>query len=186
MTTDEVLSKSKEGFQKALEHLKEEYKRLQVGRASTALVDNIMVEMYGVLQPMKALANLAILDAKSLSIQPWDKKALVPIEKAIANSGLGLNPINNGISLIINIPPLTEERRADIAKHVKSLEEEARISVRNVRQEAVTAFKKMKDGKEITEDDYFDAEKRLQEGVEAMNKQIEEAAKAKAADVMTL
>lgn len=186
MAINETMAKAKENFQKTLVHLQDGYKKLQVGRASAVLVEGLMVEMYGTLQPMKAVANISVPDSKTLSIQPWDKSAIVHIEKAIANSGLGLNPVNNGLAVIINMPPLTEERRAEVVKKAKTLAEEARIGIRTERQEAQNAFKRMKADKEITEDEFFGAEAELQKHADDFNRQIEDTAKAKAADIMTI
>lgn len=186
MAINETMAKAKENFQKTLLHLQDGYKKLQVGRASSALVEGLMVDMYGTLQPMKAVANISVPDAKTLSIQPWDRNAIVHIEKSIANSGLGLNPVNNGLAVIINIPPLTEERRAEVVKKAKALAEEARIGIRTERQEAQNAFKRMKADKELTEDEFFGAEDDLQKNADNFNKQIEEMAKAKEKDIMTI
>lgn len=186
MTVQEAMKTAKDNFQKALQHMQEEFKKLQVGRASPALVDGLMVEMYGTHQPLKALANVSIPDPKTLSIQPWDRNALVPIEKAISNSGLGLNPINNGLAIILNMPPMTEERRAEVVKRVKTLAEEARIAVRTSRQDAMVHIKKLKETSEITEDDLFSAEKEMQTHVDAANKQIDDSFKAKEQDIMTI
>lgn len=186
MTLDEILDQSKVHFQKTLQHLKDEYSKLQIGRAHPSLVDSIVVEMYGTMQPLKALANISVSDAKTLSIQPWDRTALVAIEKAIGNSGLGVNPVNTGLALIINMPPMTEERRANVAKNAKALAEEARIGVRSSRQDGITAMKKKKEAKEITEDELFGYEKKMQEAVDVVNGQIDETAKAKEKDIMTI
>lgn len=186
MTVEEAMKAAKDNFQKALQHMREEFKKLQVGRASPVLVDGLMVEMYGTHQPLKALANVSIPDPKTLSIQPWDRNALVPIEKAISNSGLGLNPINNGLAIILNMPPMTEERRTEVVRRVKTLAEEARIAVRASRQDAMVHVKKLKETSDITEDDLFSAEKEMQTHVDAANKQIEDSLKAKEQDIMTI
>lgn len=181
---ENTIQTAKNSFQAAVERMKEAFKKLQVGRASAALVDGVMVEMYGAHQPLKAVANISIPDPKTISIQPWDKSALGAIEKGILAANLGLNPMNNGVSVLINMPPLTEERRVEVAKRVRELAEEAKISVRNARQDAVNAMKRAKDEKQITEDDFFGGEKKLQEAVDESNKQIEEAAKEKEQDIM--
>ncbi|MBT3864423.1 ribosome recycling factor [Candidatus Peregrinibacteria bacterium] len=186
MAYDDAINKAKVAFGGAVEHMKSEFSKLQVGRAHAGLLENLMVEMYGSLQPLKAVANISVPDAKTLQVQPWDKAGLHPIEKAITDSGLGLNPVNTGLAIMINMPPMTEERRADVVKHVKGLAEDARISVRTARQDAHNAFKQMKDNNEMTEDDVRSADKQLQESVDASNKQIDEAAKAKEQAVMTV
>jgi len=183
---DNTIQTAKSGFQAAVERMKDEFKKLQVGRASAALVEGVMVDVYGAQQPMKAVASISIPDPKTISIQPWDKNVLASVEKAIVAANLGLNPMNNGNSVLINMPPMTEERRTDVAKKVRELSEAAKISVRNVRQDAINAMKKAKDDKQITEDDVFSGEKKLQDSVDEANKQIEESAKTKEQDIMTV
>lgn len=185
-TGSSVLQQAEADFQKALEHVKTEYSRLQIGRANASLVENIMVDAYGVKQPMKAVGHVSVPDAKTLQIQPWDKSLLQPIEKAIQVSGLNLTPNNDGIVIRINIPPLTEERRRDLTKLVHKLAEDERITVRHVRQQYMDTFKTMEKNKEITEDETKSLEKRLQEKVDIINKEIETAAKAKEKDILTV
>lgn len=186
MDMEGSINKAKEQFAQAVAHLKSEFSKLQIGRAHTGLVESIMVDMYGTMQPLKALANVAVPEPKTLMIQPWDRGALHAIEKAITESGLGLNPVNNGVAVIINMPPMTEERRAEVAKIVKSLAEEAKIAVRTARQDAHNAFKQMKEAGDMTEDDVFGAEKRLQTTVDEANSQIEALAASKEKDIMTI
>jgi ribosome recycling factor len=186
MDSNTAIDSAKEQFQKALLHMKDEFSKLQVGRASAGLVDGLMVDMYGSAQPLKAVANISVPDAKTLQIQPWDKSALHAIEKAVVDAGLGLNPVNTGLAIMINMPPMTEERRLEVVKRVKALAEEARISVRNARQDAHNAFKQMKDNNEMTEDDVHGADKKLQEVVDSSNNEIDEAAKTKEQGVMTV
>jgi ribosome recycling factor len=186
MTTQDVISNAVSEFEKIVAHLKDEYSRLQIGRANSALVENVPVEMYGVTQPVKALASISINDPRTIMIQPWDRSALAPIEKAIVGVGTGLNPVNDGICVRISIPPLTEERRVELTKVVKKLEEEARIAVRTTRQDANSEFKKMKVDSEITEDVFFAMEKKIQDHVESINGKIDELAELKTKDVMTV
>lgn len=186
MTYQEVVSKAKAEFDKAIAHLKDEFSRLQVGRANASLVENVSVDVYGVSQPLKAVANISIPDPRTIQIQPWDKSNLAPIEKAIVGIGTGLNPVNDGLCVRINIPPLTEERRTDLTKHVKKLAEDARISVRNARQDAHNSFKQLKADGDMTEDDVYSADKDLQKVVDEANTKIDETADAKEKDVMTV
>lgn len=186
MTYQEIINKAKAEFDKAIVHLKDEFSRLQVGRANASLVENIPVDVYGSSQPIKAVANVSIPDAKTIQIQPWDKSTLGPIEKAIVGIGTGLNPINDGICVRINIPPLTEERRTDLTKHVKKLAEDARISVRTSRQDAHNSFKQLKADGQMTEDDLYSSDKDLQKNVDEANAKIDETAEAKEKDVMTV
>jgi len=186
MSVDQAITKSVQDFEKATTHMKEEFSRLQIGRASAALIENVPVEVYGQSQPLKAIANISIPDPRSLVIQPWDRGSLAAIEKGIVGIGVGLNPINDGNLIRINIPPLTEERRAELAKKVKQLAEEAKISVRTARQDAHNVFKKLKAESELTEDDLRDADKRLQTKVDEVNGKIDEMAKTKEADIMKI
>ena len=186
MSVEQAISKAGEDFKKASKHLLDEFARLQVGRASAALVENIPVDMYGSSQPIKAVASISIPEPRSIMIQPWDKGALAAIEKGIVGIGTGLNPVNDGICVRINIPHLTEERRIELTKHVKKLAEEAKIVVRNSRQDAHNAFKQMKSDNEITEDDLRDADKKLQSKVDDVNAEIDKFTKSKEQDVMTV
>ncbi len=186
MSVDQAISKAVSEFNKGMDHLKDQFGRLQVGRANASLVENIPVDMYGSSQPVKALANISIPESRTIQIQPWDKSALAPIEKGIVGAGIGLNPVNDGVCVRISIPPLTEERRAELTKHVHKLAEEAKIAVRTARQDAHNHFKQLKSDSEITEDDLRDAEKQLQNKVDEANKKIDEVASAKENDVMTV
>lgn len=186
MSVQGAISKAVEEFHKAIEHLKQEFAHLQIGRASSGLVENIGVDVYGVSQPIKNIANISIPDPRTIQIQPWDKSNLVPIEKAIVGIGTGLNPMNDGNFIRIPIPPLTEERRKEICKQVGKLSEDARIAVRGSRQDAHNHFKKLKADSEITEDDWHTADKDLQKKVDETNDKIAEMARVKEQDIMTI
>lgn len=186
MPTQPFLDTAKTEFAKAAEHLKAEYGKLQIGRASSVLIEDVKVVAYGTTQPLKGLASVSVPDPKTIQIQPWDKGVLNQIEQAILTSGLNLTPINDGNFVRINIPPLTEERRSDLTKHVHKLAEDARISVRNARQIAHEAFKKLETDKKISEDDFHHSNKLLQDEVDTVNKDIEELAKVKENDIMTV
>lgn len=186
MSVDQVINAIVLDFEKAIVHLKDGFARLQIGRANPALVENVPVLMYGVSQPLKALASITTPDPRTIVIQPWDKNALAPIEKGIVGTGLGFNPVNDGVVVRISIPSLTEERRAELSKHVRKLAEEAKIAVRNFRQDVINKFKQMKADNEITEDDLHSGEKKLQTKVDDANAKIDAAAKSKEQDVMTV
>lgn len=186
MPTQPYLDTAKKDFEKAVDHLKNEFTKLQIGRANATLVEDVKVEAYGTTQPLKAIASISIPDPKTIQIQPWDKSNLNQIESAILTSGLNLTPINDGNVVRINIPPLTEDRRSELTKLVHQLAEEARISIRNARQTAHEAFKKLETDKEISEDDFHRANKVLQDIVDKTNEQIEELAKVKEKDIMTV
>jgi len=183
---NDILDVLKSDIEKAVAHLKVEFSQLQVGRASAGLVDGLMVESYGTKQPLKAVANVSVPDAKTVQIQPWDKGQLVDIEKAISSSDLNVTPMNDGISIRINIPPLTEERRKDLTKVVNKMAEEERITVRQYRQKAFDKIKVLDKDKEITEDDVRSLEKKVQEIIDNANKIVEDMAKSKENDVLTV
>ncbi len=168
---------------KSLEFLSKEFAGIQMGRASAGLVEGIEVETYGARQPLRNIAQIAIPDPRSIAITPWDKSVLGAIEKAIRDSNLGLSPVNDGHSIRLNIPPLTEESRKETVKVVHKMAEEAKITVRQARHDAM---EKIKNDDALSEDDERREEKHLQEKVDEMNKKIEEHAKKKEHEVMTI
>ena len=176
----------KENFDKAIEHLKHELASLRTGRASAALVDGLMVDVYGAKTPIAHIASISIPDSKTIVIQPWDKGNSQSIEKAIQTSNIGLNPTNDGNVIRLSIPPMSEERRKEMVKVVGQLAEQARIAIRNVREEILKEFKKQEDDNEITADDLEGVKKDLQEVVDAYNEQVKEVAAAKEKEVMTI
>jgi ribosome recycling factor len=179
-----MLETAKQWIQKAINHLESEYSKLQMGRANPALVEDILVDSYGAMQQLKNTATVGLLDSQTLSIKPWDKSVIHSIAKAITDSGLGLNPQSMADSIMIKVPPMTEERRKDIAKIAKKLAEEAKVSVRNVRADAMKIVKRAEDDKEISEDERKDYESDLQKSIDTANKSIEEHCKKKEADIM--
>ena len=166
---------------KAVEYLHAEFAKLQTGRAQASLVEQIDVEAYGGKQPLQTVAGITIEDARTIVVQPWDKGVLQDVDKALQQADLGTSPVNDGVVLRINLPPMTEERRAQLAKHVGELAEEARISVRHHRQEAQEKIRK-----EADEDDRELQLKHLQQAVDVANEEIETAAKKKEEEVMTV
>ncbi len=184
--TEPIIQELKTKGAAAIEHLQSEFSKLQTGRASAALVETIMVDSYGTKMPLKSLANITVPDAKTISIQPWDRGQIASVEKAIRDSSLGLNPMNNGIAVHLNLPPLTEERRKELVKVLFKYAEEAKIAIRNLRHDALGKLKAMEKDKEIGEDTMLVAEKEAQKHVDAFNLQIDEAAKKKEKDIMTV
>lgn len=179
-----MLETAKQWIHKAINHLESEYSKLQMGRANPALVEDILVDSYGAMQQLKNTATVGLLDSQTLSIKPWDKSTLHAIAKAISESGLGLNPQSMSDSVMIKVPPMTEERRKDIAKIAKKLAEEAKVSVRNVRADAMKTVKKAEDDKDISEDQKKDYETDLQKSIDDANKSIDEHFKNKEIDIM--
>jgi ribosome recycling factor len=184
MTTTEFLSLADELLAKALEHFKSELAGLQIGRASAGLVESLHIEIYGAQQPLRNVANITVPDVKTLFIEPWDKSNLTTIEKAINESQLSLNPNNDGVRIVLNIPPLTEERRRELTKLVSQLAEDARISVRRAREDLRKKANAAKEAEELGEDEIKVFEKKLQEKVDVINQKIEEFCKQKEEDVM--
>lgn len=173
-------------IQKSTDHLKKEYAALQTGRASVALVEDIQIDSYGTLAPLKQIANIACPDPKTIRIEPWDKNAVGSIEKAIQESKIGINPQNMGTSIFLPIPPMTEERRKQIVKLVHELSEKTKISIRSARQESMKFIKLQKEENEISEDQQKDLESEIQELINRANKDVEELAKKKEAEVMSI
>ncbi len=168
---------------KTNEALKKDFSGLRTGRASTALLDGIMVEAYGSVVPLKQVANISVPEARLLTVQVWDKSMAKGVEKAIRSSELGLNPASDGQVIRIPIPPLTEERRLELIKVAGKYTEQARVAVRNIRREAMDAVKKMqKDGK-ISEDEQKKYESEIQTMTDAAVKAADDALKAKEQEI---
>lgn len=181
-----MLTKAKEGIQKAIHHLDLEYSKLQLGRANPIMVESILVEQYWSMQPIQNMAAVSNLDAQTLIIKPWDKSAIHPIAKAISDSNLWLNPQTMADSIMIKVPPLTEERRKEISKVAKTMAEDAKVWVRNARAESMKIIKKAEDDKEISEDDRKDYENQLQKLIDEANKKVDEHYKQKDTDIMKI
>jgi len=181
-----MLEELQPNLNKTIEHLRSKLSALQAGKASPAMVEEIQVENYGSLMPLKSVANISCPDNKTIKIEPWDKSSIGSVEKAIRESDLGINPQNMGDHLFLPIPPMTEERRKKLVKVVKEEEEAARISVRNIRHDFLKKVKSQKDENEISEDEQKKLEKDIQEKVDEANKKIVEMAKSKEKDIMTV
>lgn len=179
-----MLKNLKEDLIKATEHLKSEFSKLQVGRANPAIVEGVLVSAYGSIGPLKNIAAVTNLDAQTLSIQPWDKSLIKDIEKGISEANLGLNPSNNGETLMIKFPPLTEERRKEIVKVAGKLTEEAKVSIRNVRGDYKKKIDHAKSEKEISEDEAKLHENNLQKEIDAAVKTAESLLAEKEKDIM--
>lgn len=173
-------------LEKIIEHLKTEIVSLRTGRASPALVEDLEVDYYGAKTPLKAVAAISSPDPKQILIQPWDKNAVQPIERAIQSSSLGLNPITDKAFIRLSIPPLTEERRKELAKILGKHMEEARIHVRREREEILKDIDRREKAKEISEDDKFRQKHEAQKVVDEINKKIEEMGKNKEKEIMTV
>ncbi len=148
-----LLKEGKKRMEGALASLSRDFAKLRTGRASTALVEDLDVDYYGTPTPLNQIASISVPDPRTVAIQPWDKGAFQAVEKAIQKSDLGLNPVNDGKIVRINIPPLTEERRQELGKVAKKYTEDAKVAVRNIRRDLNESFKKMLKDKEISEDE---------------------------------
>lgn len=178
---DPRIAKFLQDAEKVMQHLLQEFGKLQTGRANAAIVEHIGVEAYGQRQELRTVAGISVQDAKTIVIQPWDRGILQSIEKAIQQSNLGIAPTNDGTVLRLNLPPLTQERRQQLQKVVHQLSEDARISVRKHRQEVHDATKLEKD-----EDVKRTLEKELQKHVDAYNAKIDESRKKKEEELMKI
>lgn len=180
----DLVDQAQPKLQKAYEFLQDELKAIRTGRATPALVDELNVEVYGQTMALKQLASISAPDAKSLTISPWDATTLEPIEKAIReNQNLGLNPVNDGKALHLNIPPLTAETREQFVKQVNEKVENCYVALRNVRHEVLNEAKKQEKDKQISEDDYRWVDKQMTTKIDGLREQIEEAAEAKRTEI---
>ncbi len=185
MPNDEIQDTGKR-MQKAVEDLRRELAGIRTGRASLALFDSIEVDYYGAQTPINQVASLAIPDTSLITIQPYDQSLMGAIEKAILASDLGLNPANDGRLIRIPIPPLNEERRKELAKHVHKVLEDHRTAVRNIRRDANDSMKKRLKAKEISEDEERRALDEIQKLTDEYIKKLEEVAKAKEEEILTV
>ncbi len=177
-----VLDSAKEAMGDALEYLHKQLRNIRAGKASPQMVHSVMVEYYGSLTPLSQVANVNTPDGMTISIQPWEKGLIPEIEKAIMQANLGFNPMNNGESVIINVPPLTEERRKELVKQVKAEGEESKIAIRNDRRNANEELKKM----DLPEDHEKEMLDQVQKLTDKYIAEVDEAVKVKEEEVMTV
>ena len=171
---------------KSVEALRHELQRLRTGRASSALVEHLKVNYYGSDVPLSQVANVVVADARSLTITPWEKTMVQPIEKAILASDLGLTPTTAGTTIRFNMPQLTEERRKELAKHVSHEGENAKVAIRNIRRDAMHQVKELLKDKAITEDEERRAEDEVQKLTDKSIKDVDAVVKAKEDELMAL
>ena len=176
-----IVASVKQEMDAAIKHLDHAFQKIRAGRASTAMVQDVMVEYYGAPTPLNQVANVMVPDAMTISIQPWDRTAIGAIEKAIINSNLGFAPMNNGENIILNVPPLTEERRRELAKTAKSEAEATKVTVRNARQDGMKELKKLEG---VSEDLIKGSEAKIQELTDQYVKMCDEHLKLKEAEIM--
>ena len=177
-----IIDTAKEAMNNAIAHLEKELRSIRAGKASPAMLTTVMVDYYGAQTPLGQVANVNTPDARTLSIQPWEKNMLQPIEKAIQIANLGLNPMNNGDVIMINVPPLTEERRKGLAKQAKAEAEHAKVGVRNARKDAINEIKKT----DVSDDMKKNSEEDVQTLTNTFVKKIDDILSVKEKEIMTV
>ena len=159
---DDIRNDAEARMKKTVDATRDEMKRMRTGRASTALLDHLMVDYYGTQTPISQVATVSVADARTLTIQPWEKKMLAAIEKAVLESDLGLNPVTAGLTMRIPLPPMTEERRHELGRLVKREGENGKVAIRNIRRDAIHLVRELLKEKEISQDQEKQAEGALQ------------------------
>jgi ribosome recycling factor len=171
-------------MERSIESFRKELGKVRTGRASFSLLDGVKVDYYGTSTPLQQVGTLSVPESRLITVTPWDTKMIGPIEKAIQGSGLGLNPSSDGKTVRIPIPPLTEERRRELAKVVRKMAEDARVAVRNVRREAIEKLKDREKKKEISEDVVKRGQERIQKETDVHVKKIDEILKSKEQEIL--
>lgn len=177
-----IIDTAKEAMENAIKHLEKQLVNIRAGKASPAMLGSVMVDYYGSQTPLNQVANVNTPDGRTISVQPWEKSMLQEIERGIMVANLGFNPMNNGETIIINVPPLTEERRKELAKQAKSEAEDAKIGVRNARKDAMNEIKKT----DVSEDVQKNSEIDIQELTDSYVKKIDQILDIKENEIMTV
>jgi ribosome recycling factor len=186
MTIADVKKSADQKMHKTLDTLKADLGKIRTGRAHTGILDHIQVDYYGNPTPINQVANVSLIDSRTIGVTPWEKKMVAVIDKAIREADLGLNPANMGDTVRVPMPALTEERRRDLTKVVKGEAENARVAVRNIRRDANTALKELLKQKEVSEDDERRAQEDIQKLTDRYIAEIDKALAAKEADLMAV
>lgn len=179
-----ILQDAEQRMNKAVEVVREEFVKIRTGKATTVLLDSIKVDYYGTMTPLKQISNVSTPDAHTISVQPWEKTMVQPIEKAILNANLGLNPATDGTMIRVPIPPLNEERRRELVKLVKKFAEDGKIAIRNVRRDAIEHLKKTEKQEHISEDERKRAEQDAQKLTDKHVKDIDALVSMKEKEIM--
>ena len=185
-TLKQILADARQHMHKSLEHLADELNHIRAGRASASMVDDVRVDVYGQQMPLNQVASVGAPQSDLIVIQPWDKGTLPSIERAIQAANLGLNPTNDGTLIRISVPPLTEERRKELAKAARAQGEEAKISIRNVRRASKDEIKKTADAESLSEDMRYESEDRLQKLTDEYVGKVDEMLEKKEHDIMAV
>ncbi|MDR2050654.1 MAG: ribosome recycling factor [Deltaproteobacteria bacterium] len=183
---EKVKKEAEERMGKVISALEKEFSGLRSGRAGASMVENIKVDYYGTLTPINQIGSVSVPDSRTLTIQPWEKKALGPVEKAILAANIGLTPMNDGRLIRITIPDLTEERRKDLVKVARRYAEESRVAVRNIRRDANEALRKMEKDKILSEDDAKKAQDGIQKLTDAYVARVEQSLQAKEKEILSI
>ena len=179
---DDILLETEESMEKTIENLKDRLTNIRAGRANPSMLDTVKVDYYGAETPLNQLANISVPEARKLQVKPYDKSCLSDIEKAIYEADLGLTPNNTGDMIFISIPELTEDRRKELVKQAKSMAEEAKVALRNIRQDANSDIKKL----ELNEDEEKRSLEEVQELINKYNKKVDEILENKEKELMTI
>ncbi len=182
----ELIKSTEERMTKSIAALDREYKSVRAGRANVSVLDRVTVDYYGVPTPVQQMAAVSVPEARTLLIQPWDASTLKDIEKAILTSEIGINPQNDGRVIRLNFPPLTEERRKEIVKDVRKKAEDAKVSLRNLRRDALDKLKGLKKSNQITEDDESNGEKKIQNLTDKFCKEVDQMCADKEKEIMEI
>lgn len=183
---EQLFAKTNEKMGKTIKALESEYGTIRAGRANPQVLDKVTVDYYGTPTPINQLATVAVAEARVLTIQPWDKSVLKPIEKAIQTSEIGINPMNDGSMIRLTFPPLTEDRRKELSKEVQKIGENSKVALRSIRRDAIEKLKAMKKNSEITEDDQKNGEKKIQKITDDFVAEVEKMATAKEKEIMAI
>jgi ribosome recycling factor len=183
---DGIVKEHREKMEKTVDFMVKDFQAVRTGRANASILDGIKVSYYGSEVPLMQMANIGVVEGRTLEVKPFDSSALAEIEKALFQANLGLTPQNDGKIIRLSFPPLTEERRKELAKSVKKLAEDARVALRNVRRDANDKIKGLAKGKELSEDQVKDGEAQVQKLTDAQIKKVDELAAKKEQEVLTL
>jgi ribosome recycling factor len=183
---NDITKDAEDGMKKALDSFKRDLAKIRTGRATTSMLDGVKVDYYGTPTPVNQVATVQVVDARLITVKPWEKNMIAVIDKAIRASDLGINPVADSELVRVPIPPLTQERRKELAKNVSKQTEEARVAVRSARRDAMDMIKDGEKDKQITEDERKKGEAKIQELTDKYVNQLEDIAKAKEKEIMEL
>ena len=186
MSVSEIIAQTEHKMKATVKHTREEFVKIRTGRASTGLLDQIKVDYYGCPTPLNQVAQVGVGDARTLTVQPWEKNMVKVVEKAIRDSDLGLNPATSGDVIRVPLPPLTEERRRELSKVVRGMGEDSKVAIRNLRRDANTHVERLTKDKEISEDDERRAETEVQKLTDKYVAEIDKVVADKEKEIMTV